>query len=125
MTRWLTLLTLVLFAGLASAAPVPKALKAKVPVRAKIEPLPGEKVYTVDWNGMPAVRVFEKLEGMTGLMYLSKDIPDVKITLKAEEVGVAELFTQLNELLEPHNRVLVRKTQSFSSYPADAKIPRR
>jgi hypothetical protein len=80
MTRWLTLLTLALFAGLTAAAPVPKA---KLPVRAKIEPLPKEKVC------------------------------------------VAELFAQLDELLEPDNWVLARKTLSFSECPADAKLPRR
>jgi hypothetical protein len=119
MTRWLTLLAVVLFARLTPAAPVPKALKAKVPVRAKIEPLPGEKLHTVNWNGLPAVRVFEKLEGMTGLMYLSKDVPDVKIILTAEKVCVAELFAQLDEILYPQGWVLTRKSQSFSLYEAN------
>ena len=110
------LFVLGLFSGVAPAAPVPKALKKK-PLRAKIEPLPGEKVYTADFDDVPATKVFEWLEKQTELMYISKDVPKHNITLHAAGVCMPELFAQLDDLLYPKRWVLLRKSVSFSTIP--------
>jgi hypothetical protein len=110
------LFVLGLLTGVASAAPVPKALKKK-PLRAKIEPLPGEKVYTAEFDDVPTDKVFEWVEMQTGLMFISKDKPNSNITLHAEKVCMPELFAQLDDLLYPQGFVLARKTVSFSSIP--------
>ena len=117
----LTAGVLLLAVGVSFAAPMPKGIKAKPWVRKKIEPRWGEKVYSVEWNNVPFRKVAEELEQLTGLLYLSKDVPDVKITLKAEKVCVAELCEQINDELEPHNFVVLKKTQSFATVPADVK----
>jgi hypothetical protein len=112
--RAITVGVLVAFAGLVTAAPVPKALKKK-PLRAKIEPLPGERLFTADFKDVPTANVFEWLEKETGLMYITKDKPDLKITLHAEKVCLPELFAQLDDLLYPQGWYLVRWEVSFST----------
>jgi hypothetical protein len=107
----------------AFAAPVPKAIKAKPGVRKTIEPLPGETVYRVNYDDVPFRQVAEELERLTGLMYLSKDSPEVNITLKANGVCVGELFAQLDDLLYPQGYYICRKTQTFCLRLADEKIP--
>lgn len=114
----LTLGVLAAFVGLATAAPVPKGIKAKPGVRLKIAPKPGEKVYSVEWVDVPFKDVAEELEQLTGLMYLSKDVPSVKITLWAKDECAAELCEQINDQLEPLNWVLLNKSQSFATVPA-------
>jgi hypothetical protein len=117
MLRLFPVLLLVLFSVPVLAAPVPKSLKKKPPLRAKIEPRPGEKLYTVDFKDVPFSKVAEWLERETGLMFISKDKPDLKITLHTEKVCRDELFAQLEELLYPHGFVVARKTVSFSTIP--------
>lgn len=96
MTRVLTLLTLVLFAGLAAAAPVPKALKAK--------PL----------EGQPFAEVATKLERRTRLACLSRHPVGVSLVWPDDpELTADEVFDNLNEQLVPRGYILVRKTQSF------------
>jgi hypothetical protein len=125
MPRPLVALAVLLLATTASlAAPVPKAIKAKPVVRKKIEPRPGEKVYSVEWVDVAFKEVAEKLEQLTGLLYLSKDTPPVKITLTAEGVCAAELFEQINDELEPTDWVVLKKSQSFATVPANVKIGR-
>jgi hypothetical protein len=109
----LAVVGLAVFVGLATSAPVPKALLKK-PLRATIEPLPGEKVYSVNFDDVPFVKVAEELELATGLMFLSKDVPKVNITLKADKVCLPELFAQLDEKLFPEEWVISRRTQSFA-----------
>jgi len=119
----LAVVGLAVFAGVATSAPVPKALKKK-PLRAVITPLPGEKLYTVNFDDVPFTKVAEFLERASGLMYLSKDVPDVNITLKVEDVCLRELFAQLDEQISPHGWVMQRKTQCFAVLDANAKIDR-
>lgn len=115
MFRFLTVMLLVLLALLAVAAPVPKSLKKKQPLRAKIEPRPGEAVYTVVIQDAPFGKAAEALERETGLMFISKDRPDLKITLHADQVCLAELFAQLDDILYPQGWVFLRKKVSFAS----------
>lgn len=127
----LAVVGLAVFAGVATSAPVPKALLKKKPLRATIEPLPGEQVYTVAFDNLPFAKVAEELERLTGLLFLAKDSPQVKVTLKAEKVCVAELFAQLDELLDSAGWVLARKSQSFTilqvselgNWPASLHFP--
>lgn len=123
MTRWLVV-RLVLATGVATAAPVPKALKRVRPLRATIEPLPGEKLHSVDWDDVPLSKVLEDVENQTGLFYRTRDVPKVKIRLKADKVCMPELFARLDEELYPQGWVLIRKTQSFSIVSVEAKIER-
>lgn len=108
---------LAVFAGVAATAPVPKGLKKNPPPRAKIEPLPGEKVFTVDFKDEPFGKVTEKLEKLTPLTYITKERPETKITLHAEKVCLAELFAQLDDLLYPQGWVVLRNKMSFSTLP--------
>lgn len=124
MFRVAVVVGVLLAGGVSFAAPVPKAIKAKPGVRLKIAPKPGEKVYSVEWVDVPFQQVAEELEQLTGLMYLSKDTPEVKITLWAKDECAAELFEQINDLLEPHNWELLHKSQSFATVPADVRIDR-
>ena len=110
----LAVVALAVFVGVATSAPVPKALLKKKPLRATIEPLPGEKVFDVSFDDVPFAKVAEKLEDLTGLMFLAMDVPKVNITWKAEKVCLPELFEQINDQLEPANWVLLRKAQSFA-----------
>jgi hypothetical protein len=121
---FLTLGVLTAFAGLATATPVPKAIKAKPWVRKTIQPLPGEKVYSVDYADMPFEKVMEDVERRTGLLFLSKHRPESKFTLKANDVCLEELFAQLDDLLYPQGYYICRKSQSFTLRLADEKIAR-
>lgn len=118
MTRWLVEL-LVLATGAATAAPVPKALKRAKPLRATIEPLPGEKVYSVDWDDVPFAKVVEDVENQTGLICRTSDLPKVKIRLKVEKVCMSELFALLDDELYPQGWVMSRKSASFSILAVD------
>lgn len=119
MPRLLSLLLLVLFTLPLLAAPVPKSLRKKPPLRAKIEPRPGEKLYTADFDDVPFSKVAEWYEKHSGLMFIAKYKPDgLKITLHAEKVCLAELFAQLDDILYPHGFVVARKAVSFSTLPA-------
>ncbi|MEO2090554.1 MAG: hypothetical protein ABGY75_13800 [Gemmataceae bacterium] len=122
MTRLLTIMLLVLFAAPLPAAPVTKALKKK-PLRAKIEPRLGEAVYTVDIKDAPFDKVAEALERETGLMFITRDKPDLKITLRTERVCRAELFAQLDDILYPQGWVFLRTKLSFSSVPVKVLAP--
>lgn len=114
MKRWLMAVGLfAVCATLATAAPVPKALKRAKPVRATIEPLPGEKLHSVDWDDVPFAKVVEELEERSGLLCVTRDLPKVKIKRKAEKVCMPELFALLDEELYPQGWVIARKTQSF------------
>jgi len=101
---------------------VPKGIKAKPWVRKKIEPRWGEKVYSVEFKDEPFDKVAERLEQLTGLMYLSKDVPSVKITLWAKDECAAELCEQINDQLEPTDWMVLKKSQSFATVPADYKF---
>ncbi len=113
MFRFLTVMLLVLLALPAFAAPVPKLMKKK-PLRAKIEPRPGEKLYTADFDDVPFAKVAEWYEKHSQLMFITRDKPEqLKITLRAEDVCLAELFAQLDDVLYPQGWVMPRKKQSF------------
>jgi hypothetical protein len=112
---------LLLFAGLATTAPVPKALKKQL--RAVIEPLPGEELHSVDWHEVPFKEVAEELERLSGMVFLSKDEPKMTVTLRAKNVCVWELFARLDDLLIEDDWLLIRKRQSFSCYPATERLP--
>lgn len=116
MTRLLVVL-LTLATGVATAAPVPKALKRAKPLRATIEPLAGEKVYSVDWEEIPAQKMAEWLEKEAGLSFRSKDVPKVNVTLNAKGVCLPELFARLDEQLDPHGWVLTRGSNWFAFLP--------
>jgi hypothetical protein len=115
---------LLLATAASFAAPVPKGVKAKAVVRKKIEPLPGEKFFSVNFDDMPFEKVVEVLEKHSGLMFLSKEMPKQRLTLKADEVCMAELFAQLNDELEPKGYILARKTQSFTVLKTDTPLNR-
>jgi hypothetical protein len=118
MTRLLVGLLVGLFAVPVLAAPVPKWLKKKPPLRAKIEPRPGEKLYTADFDDVPFSKVAEWYEMHSGLMFIAKDKPDgLKVTLHAEQVCMSELFAQLDDILYPHGFVVAQKAVSFSTIP--------
>jgi hypothetical protein len=118
----LAVVGLTVFAGLATSAPVPKALKK--PLRATIQPLPGEQLYSIRYYDEPLEKVMEEVERLTGLMFLSKDTPKVTITLKVDEVCVWELFAQLDDILVREDWLLIRKTQSFCCFPATERLDR-
>ncbi len=117
MTRLLVVL-LVLATGVATAAPVPKALKRARPLRATIEPLPGEKLHSVDWDDVPFAKVVEELEERSGLTHVWRDAPDVRITLRARDVSLWELFARLDDMLYPEGWVMVPRKQWFSTSTA-------
>jgi general secretion pathway protein D len=103
----------------------PPAVKADPPHDPKADAKP-ERLYEVNWNKTEWRQVFEWLEKESGLMYLSKDTPTGSITLKpTKKYTLGELIDLLNEMLEKDNYVILRKTQSFSTYPASDKIPKQ
>ncbi len=125
MLRLAILVLLTALAAQATAAPVPKSLKAKPPARAKIEPRPGEKLFSVAFDDLALKKVVEHLEKESDLLFVSKDIPDLRVTLfTAEKVCISELFAQVNDELRPKGYILARKTQSFNVLKVDAPLER-
>ncbi len=129
--RWLPA---VLAAGLGSSAlaqvtppTTPPPVKAEPPhADPKAEPVKAEKLYEVNWNKTEWRQVFEWLEKESGLMYMSKDTPTGTITLKpTKKYTLGELIDLLNEILERDQYVILRKTQSFTTYPAADRIPKQ
>lgn len=101
MTRLLVVL-LVLATGVATVAPVPKALK-----KAKPDP-----------TRIPLLVALERAERHTRMVFLSR-LPAGEIEIDwpwatGEAPPAVELFAALNEQLGPHGYAVTWKTQSFS-----------
>jgi len=94
-------------------------LLKKKGLRATIQPLPGEKLYSVNWNDVPFETVAEELERAASLHYLSGEKPKLNVTLKADEVCLPELFALLDDLLFPQGWVIQRKKVSFAVMSVD------
>ena len=102
------------------AAPVPGGEKKPDPADAKTE-----KLYDVKYDNTEWSKVFEQLEKETGLMYITKDKPTGSVTLKppaGKKYTLGELIDLLNERLELDKFVILRKSMSFSTVPADVNI---
>jgi type II secretion system protein D len=82
-----------------------------------------EKLYEVKFDNTEWSKVFEWLEKETGLMYITKDKPTGTVTLKPNrKYTFGELIDLLNEALELHRYVILRKEVSFSTIPSDVNI---
>jgi hypothetical protein len=100
-------------------------MKAKKSLRAKIEPLEGEKTFAVDWDDKPLKEVMEQIEELSNLQYFSRELSDVRITIRTrEKVCLAELFARLDDILIEHNFLLIRKAGSFALHRANERMPR-
>jgi hypothetical protein len=126
MLRLVTLVLLTLLAAPVVAAPVPKSLKTKPPARAKIEPRPGEKLFSVEFDDVPLKKVVELLEKEADLLCRTEKLPDLRVTLRTiEKVCVSELFAQLNDELRPLGYILARMTVSFNVLKVDTPLDRK
>ena len=95
MPRVLVTLAALLAAGMATAAPVPKAIKKPKEDR-------------------PFLEVMNDVERHTKLLYLSILSPDVTLKWpRDEDLTTDALLFKLNEQLEPHGYRLRRKNLSF------------
>jgi len=125
MLRLVTLVLLTAFVAQANADPVPKSVKAKPPAREKIEPRPGEKLFSMKFDNLSLKKVVELLDEETGLLCTSEEIPDLRVTFYTENVCLAELFAQLNDELVPKGYLLARKIVSFNVLKVDAPLDRK
>ena len=133
--RWLPVVMTAGTASLASAqAPLPpmepkpvvapKVADTAKPADGKPEAAKLEKQYEVKFDGTEWSKIIDWLEKETGLMCITKDKPQGSITLKPnKKYTLGELIDLLNERLEQDNFIILRKSQSFSFYAADQKIP--
>ncbi len=97
----------------------PKVGDTTKPADAKIE-----KLYEVKFDGTDWSKIIDWLEKETGLMCITKDKPQGSITLKPnKKYTLGELIDLLNERLEQDNFIILRKSQTFSFYAADQKVP--
>lgn len=104
----------------AAPMPMPAGEKKPEPADAKTE-----KLYDVKYDNTEWSKVFEQLEKETGLMYITKDKPTGSVTLKppaGKKYTLGELIDLLNERLELDKFVILRKSVSFSTVPADVNI---
>lgn len=101
------------------------------PVTTATPPLPASKDATVSFvfDEKPWKSVLEWFAKESGLVFYSTSggMPQGSLTLKTDpsrKYTISQVVDMLNEALAPQNYIIVRRSQTFTVLPADAKLPK-